>query len=217
MAGEEGVMTKLAYSDDSQEVGEHGKHHRDADPDSMRALMGDLCSKHPVERWRARMALVDIGEPATPMLIEGLESLDQCMRWEAAKTLVDISDPRAAPAMVKALEDRSFGIRWLAAEGLVRLGRQGLGPLMKALMERSDSVWLREGAHHVLRVLVGHGLDSHILPVLEALEDIEPTLEVPLVAKVALEDLTHVPGASTARIALSLAEGHSDIADGTSS
>jgi HEAT repeats len=209
-------MTTLIHKDDSR-AGKHGKHYRDADPDSIRALMGDLCSKHPVERWRARMALVDIGEPATPMLIEALESLDQCTRWEAAKTLIDIRDPRAAQAMVEALEDRSFGIRWLAAEGLIRLGRQGLGPLMEALVERSDSVLLREGAHHVLRVLVGEGLDAHILPVLQALENIAPAVLVPLAAKATLVDLTHRPGASAPRIMLSPADSHSDVTDGPSS
>jgi hypothetical protein len=58
------------------------------------------------------------------------------------------------------------------------------------LVDHSDSAWLREGAHHVLRSLVGQGLESQILPVLQALEDIEPALAVPRVAKLAMEELT---------------------------
>jgi hypothetical protein len=68
---------------------------------------------------------------------------------------------------------------------------------MQALVERPESAWLREGAHHVLRVLVGRGLDVHIVPVLRVLEDIEPVLEVPRAAKIALDELTSKPPVST--------------------
>jgi len=78
----------------------------------------------------------------------------------------------------------------------VRLGRDGLVPLMEALVERPESAWLREGAHHVLRVLVGRGLDVHIVPVLKALEAIEPVLDVPRVARIALGQLASKPPVS---------------------
>ncbi len=47
----------------------------------------------------------------------------------------------------------NLGIRWLAAEGLIGLGEAGLRPLLEALVHHSDSAWLREGAHHVLKAL----------------------------------------------------------------
>ena len=163
-------------------------HHR-ADVQTIERLMGLLCSTDPQERWWARMSLVRIGTPSVPHLIEALKGPRECTRWEAAKVLNDLHVPRAAPALVRTLEDRSFGVRWLAAEGLIGLRRDGLAPLLEALIEQPDSAWLREGAHHVLRSLVGRGLDVHIMPVIRALEGIDPSLEVPTAASAALAEL----------------------------
>jgi len=48
-----------------------------------------------------------------------MESKQQQVRWEAAKTLVIIADPLAIPALIKGLKDEIFDIRWLAAEALM--------------------------------------------------------------------------------------------------
>jgi HEAT repeat protein len=166
---------------------ESAHHHEDAQ--TIERLLGLLCSDDLQERWSARMSLVRIGTPAVPHLIEALKGLHECTRWEAAKVLNDLRDPRAAPALVKTLEDRSFGVRWLAAEGLIGLRGEGLAPLLEALVDRPDSAWLREGAHHVLRSLVGRGLDVHIMPVITAIEDVDPSLELPPAARAALAEL----------------------------
>ena len=166
---------------------EFAYHHDDAQ--AIERLLGLLCSDDLQERWSARMSLVRIGTPTVPHLIEALTGSRECTRWEAAKVLNDLRVPRAAPALVRALEDRSFGVRWLAAEGLIGLRRDGLAPLLEALVEQPDLVWLREGAHHVLRSLVGRGLDVHIMPVIKALEGVDPSLEVPPAATVALAEL----------------------------
>jgi HEAT repeat protein len=71
-------------------------------------------------------------------------------RWEAAKALSEIADPVIAPELVATLEDSSPDIRWLAAEGLIALERAALPSLLQTLMAHSESVWLREGAHHIL-------------------------------------------------------------------
>jgi hypothetical protein len=60
-------------------------------------------------------------------------------RWEAAKALSEIADPLAATALVNALEDDDADIRWVASEGLTALGRDGLEPLLAALLERAGS------------------------------------------------------------------------------
>ena len=53
--------------------------------------------------------------------------------------------------------------------------RASLKPLFQALIERPDSPWLREGAHHVLHDLAKMGFAEGALPVLAALEGIEST------------------------------------------
>lgn len=101
-----------------------------------------------------------------------------------------IDDQTATQALVRALEDEEFDVRWLAAEGLTALGHEALVPLLRALIERSKSAWLREGAHHVLHDLSEGDLKEELQPVLAALEGVEPSVEAPLAARIALDILT---------------------------
>jgi HEAT repeat protein len=162
-----------------------------ADPATISALVTDLSSKDGLVRVRARLSLIAIGEQAVSPLVKALATKKQWVRWEAVKALGQIGSPAATEALVRALEDEMFDIRWLAAEGLIVIGRDALEPLLHALLERSDSEWLREGVHHVLHDLARRGSDLNdiLQPVLAALEDIEPSLEVPLAAEAALNKL----------------------------
>ena len=153
------------------------------------SLIADLASNRGQIRLSARKSLVAMGEPAVAPLIVALSNAHRQVRWEAAKALGNIGNPAAAPALVKTLEDRESDIRWLAAVGLIVMGREGLIPLLRVLVHNSDSQWLREGAHHVLREQVGIGPSQLITPVLSALEDIEPAIQVPPAAQAALDKL----------------------------
>ena len=88
-----------------------------------------------------------------------------------------IGSPKAAAVLVEALEDKEFSVRWIAAEGLIHIGSDAVVPLITALKERPESVWLREGAHHVLHDLIGRKLIDNtaikvISPLLDALNHI---------------------------------------------
>jgi HEAT repeat protein len=146
-------------------------------------LVNQLGDDDGLLRQKARTSLVCLDGSAVPSLIMALNNPSRDVRWEAAKALGEIGDPAAAPALVKALEDERFGVRWLAAEALIGLGADAvLPPLMKALSESADSVWLRQGAHHVLRTLARDGLPASVQHVLAALEDVEPAVECPALA-----------------------------------
>jgi HEAT repeat protein len=150
------------------------------------ALLLDLASRDGSLRQRARRSLVVIGDEAVPALTQTLESSDTRLRWEAAKTLIDIPDPRSALALVARLEDEDPGIRWVAAEALVSLGADALAPLLQRLIDRSESLWVREGAHHVLHELAFGAQEEVLSPVLAALEGPAPDEVVPVVAARAL-------------------------------
>ena len=156
---------------------------------TINSLIADFAKQDSVSPARARQQLVSIGKPAVPSLIEALTHDNKWVRWEAAKSLSQIGDPAAGTAMARALEDKVFGIRWLAAEGLIAMGPDGLPPLLQALIDRSDSSWLRDGAHHVLHDLARGDLRNILNPVLTAMEHPDPPVEVPLAAKAALEAL----------------------------
>jgi HEAT repeat protein len=158
-----------------------GKHTPDVS-----ALVAALADDNPVERDAARRALVRIGEPAAEALIEALGDVRDHVRWEAAKALFSIAPPIAAPNLVEALEDKDMNVRWLAAEGLCALRHEGLAPLLAALVDRADSDWLRQGAHHVLYRLVKKDPAHPAAAVLAALDRQEPQLGVPVAAETAL-------------------------------
>jgi hypothetical protein len=111
--------------------------------------------------------------------LEALTNSTEYGRGQAAKVLGEIGDLAAAPALVKALEDDKFDVRWLAALALVALGRDGLPALLQALIERPDSTWLREGAHHVLHDEGYETWQTQLGPVMKALEGYAPAATLP--------------------------------------
>lgn len=102
-------------------------------------------------RQSAREALVALGGVAVSPLARALENAkSKQVRWEAAKALGAIGQVRAIPALVAALEDSDSDVIWLAAEALSDFGQDAWPALLKALvLEGTESVLLRKGAHHV--------------------------------------------------------------------
>jgi sporulation protein YlmC with PRC-barrel domain len=123
-------------------------------------------------------------------LIVDLSNPNDQVRWEAARSLRDIRESAAAPALVKLLEDENTGVRWAASDALIALDKAVILPLLLALRKDFGSVWLREGAHHIFHKLKDRGrLSPSLLRVFNALESIEPVMEVPWAVKNALEEM----------------------------
>ena len=159
-------------------------------PENIQGLIRDLGSPDRSTRKLARQLLIQDGKTAVPALIEELSNGNPEARLEAAKILSAIKNPSAAAAFIQALEDDDFGVRWSAMEGLIGLEKAGLEPLLLALKKDFDSVRLREGAHRVLRVLNEQDqLDQPVVKVLEALESIQPGVDLPWAAEAALKSL----------------------------
>ncbi len=151
------------------------------------ALLADLTCPDGFNRLMARRGLVHIGKPAVPFLTRSLEDKEPLRRWEAAKTLSEIGDAQATDALIKALTDKVFDVRWLAAEGLCTIGVTALPALLKAVIKNPESIWLREGAHHILHELNNERISAVVNPLMRALVDSDANLEVPLLAKKALD------------------------------
>ena len=157
------------------------------DPMTIKDLIADLSSSNDFTRLRARRELLETGKPAYASLLEALRDRNCLVRWEAVNILGAAGDPELAPALVSALEDGEFEVRWVAAEALTWMGTKGLKALFQAMIERADSAFLREGAHHVLHKLAQGELKIFLAPVLIALESREPAVELPPVALRAME------------------------------
>lgn len=150
--------------------------------------IAELGSEDGLKRQSARHILVHHGIYAVAGLSNALSDQNEHVRWEAAKALGEIEDPGAAPALVKALEDDNISVRWAAMESLIKLKRAAIEPLLRTLTRDFNSVWLREGAHHVLHQLKNQGLlDGPEIKVFNALEGAAPVVEVPWAAEAALE------------------------------
>ena len=104
-------------------------------------------------RQRARLQLEHLGQESIPALMDALKSPNVHVRWEAVRALGEIRNSKTATALVSMLMDEDTGVRWGAMESLSRMGRECLHPLLESFVKNFDSLWLREGVHHILRVL----------------------------------------------------------------
>ncbi|HEX9118151.1 MAG TPA: HEAT repeat domain-containing protein, partial [Anaerolineae bacterium] len=178
----------------------HPQNATHGDVGGVEALMAALGSDDGLTRQDARLALVGAGFRSTPALLAALDAPNADLRWEAAKALCEIRDPRAAPALAQALEDDNPGVRWIAAEGLAALGPGALTALLEALVQRPPDVLLLEGAHRVLHALDRrHRLPAAAEPVLAALEGPAPDLTAPPAAQTALWSLAGQEGLDSSR------------------
>jgi serine/threonine protein kinase len=137
-------------------------------------LIEQLRSEDSFVRWRAVLALGELGEqaaPATAQLEELLDDTDDNVRWTAATSLGKIGPGarEAVPALAAALSDREDTvIHRHAAAALARLGpaaRDAVPGLIGALKDKDSDV--RE---EVIEALVRIGAAA-VPPLIEALQD----------------------------------------------
>lgn len=67
-------------------------------------------------------ALVKIGSPSVPSLLEVMKEAPTGIRITVLRTLSEIKDHRAIPVMMKSLSEESALLQYWAIEGLQRLG-----------------------------------------------------------------------------------------------
>jgi len=134
-------------------------------------LLANLGSEDALTRQYARLMLVHQGEENIPALINALNTGNSHTRWEAAHALGNFHSPVAGAALAQKLMDEDFSVRWVAMESLLKFGRAGLLPMLEVFAKRFDSVWLREGVHHILRVMKGrHNLNEAELHLFDVLD-----------------------------------------------
>ncbi len=128
-----------------------------------------LSSTHPLEvRWEAMNALVKIGPPAVPVLLEVLKNGDEDLRsttyWVlermglpavpnlikalkredreirslAAYVLGNIREREAAPPLISILEDVDLGVRWEAVRALGKIGDSRAIPALLKILTAKD-------------------------------------------------------------------------------
>lgn len=85
-------------------------------------LVCALSDEDAMVRDLATNALIKIGKPAVPSLIEAVKSESQSARIHALRALAEICDHRAIPVLMQVMEEDSALLGHWAKEGLERLG-----------------------------------------------------------------------------------------------
>jgi len=90
---------------------------------------------------KVRKAVVGLGAPAVPALIQALGDRDLYVRCAAVEALGELGDLQAVPALIQALGDRDLYVRRVAAEALGKLGDpQAVPVLIQALGDWNEAV-----------------------------------------------------------------------------
>jgi len=156
----------------------------------IRSLVLNLGSRDFLIRGRARVHLMELGNEAVDDLAVALDCIsDELLRWEVVKILAHLHSPGTLPILINTLEDRNFSIRWMAARGLIEAGEIAVKPVLKRLIEKPDSAFLREGVHHVCKELTQTEQHTHCRQLLRAIEAPDSPENVAVVAAQLLNNL----------------------------
>jgi HEAT repeat protein len=135
-------------------------------------LIAELGNNDFLKRQHARLLLIHHEPESIPALLDALENPKAQIRWEAASALGDIRDPETAPALTEMLMDEDTGVRWAAMESLINMGKKALRPILEKFIKDFESLWLREGVHHILHVLKDrHELNEQEIALFEKLDE----------------------------------------------
>lgn len=164
-----------------------------ADERAISGLIDQLRDRDGLKRQAARHQLVDAGPVAVPALIPLLSDPVEYVRWEAAKTLTELPDPRAAEPLTGLLRDVD-SIRWLAGTALANIGIASFVPVVRALLAHPDSPRVRDTSARVLRELQRQQPDHPYIPeLLDALQGPAQAETIPWVARSVLKRMGLIP------------------------
>jgi HEAT repeat protein len=85
-----------------------------------------------------RAAMVELGTPAVPPLIQALRDGDSDVREAACRALGEIGDRQAVPPLIQALKDGNEDVRWAACRALGQIG----DPASREAVEQIKANWL---------------------------------------------------------------------------
>ncbi len=90
-------------------------------------------------------------------------------REQAIRQLSEAPNPNVVDHLIKLLEDNADGVRWAASTALIACGEAALKPLLKALLDQHDSMWLRRGAYRVFHDTKSYKVQQATAEVIKAL------------------------------------------------
>lgn len=141
----------------------------DPTPDILQHLVDGLGDPRGLVRLRFAETLGEIGELATPFLVEALSHhSDVVVRRAAAKTLTIIADPTAVPPLLQAfLNDQDTVVKGSAAGALARTGASAVPALLDVLESPDHPEDIKGHAAWAL-AFMGSEAEEHLYQALNA-------------------------------------------------
>ncbi|NEQ53569.1 MAG: HEAT repeat domain-containing protein [Leptolyngbya sp. SIO3F4] len=161
----------------------------DSDQDTLRQLVESFSDKRGMMRLRIAETLGQIGEPATPVLVEALANHpNEVVRRACAKTLTLIADPTAIPTLVNSfLNDSDTVVQGSSVGALARTGRPAAPELLKILEAPNHPETIKGHAAWALAFMGSEAKDL-LLQALDAESEAVRAAVVGAIAKVAQEE-----------------------------
>ncbi|MEO0352921.1 MAG: HEAT repeat domain-containing protein [Cyanobacteria bacterium P01_A01_bin.15] len=161
----------------------------ESDGDTLRQLVESFSDRRGLMRLRIAETLGQIGEAATPVLVEALANHpNEVVRRACAKTLTLIADPTAVPVLVNSfLNDSDTVVQGSSVGALARTGRPAAPDLLRILEDPSHSETIKGHAAWALAFMGSEAKDL-LLAALNAESEAVRTAVVGAIAKVAQED-----------------------------
>lgn len=142
-----------------------------ADPRTVKPILF-LGLESPVIKLQALDAVVHIGAPAVPVLLDIMQQQDRGMVFDAIMALGRIGDERAVPVLLAALDHTSGPVRAYAVEALGMIGNaSALNGLLKLLNDHDEIVRLNTV------IALGRNPDPRaVRPLMQLLAEDDPDL-----------------------------------------
>ncbi|MEO0394643.1 MAG: HEAT repeat domain-containing protein, partial [Cyanobacteria bacterium P01_A01_bin.137] len=158
----------------------------DSDQDTLRRLVESFSDKRGMTRLRIAETLGQIGESATPVLIDALANHpNEVVRRACAKTLTLIADPLAVPTLVNSfLTDSDTVVQGSSVGALARTGRSAAPDLLKVLENPSHPETIKGHAAWAL-AFMGSDAKDLLMQALGAESETVRAAVVGAIAKVA--------------------------------
>ena len=162
------------------------------DPDNkeiLAQLVESLGDTRGLTRLRCAETLGEIGEPATPFLLEALANhANVVVRRAAAKTLTLIADPVAVPNLLHAfLHDEDTVVQGSSVGAMARIGEPSVVSLLEILADRSLSESTKGHAAWAL-AFIGSEAKEHLYKALDSDSVDVRCAVIGAIAKVAQEE-----------------------------
>ncbi len=161
----------------------------ESDQDTLRQLVESFSDKRGMMRLRIAETLGQIGEPATPVLVDALANHpNEVVRRACAKTLTLIADPTAIPTLVNSfLNDSDTVVQGSSVGALARTGRPAAPELLKILEAPGHPETIKGHAAWALAFMGSEAKDL-LLQALNAESEAVRAAVVGAIAKVAQEE-----------------------------